>query len=311
LEGNLIAEIRENGFQTYTLNQGTLEKASKKWEKDAEQTITILKDIKPEWLIVDHYNIDFKLETKVHPYCSNLMVIDDLANRLHSCEILLDQNLGRNINDYQNLLIKKTTTLLTGPKFALLRNEFLTQRVFSVSRKRELKKILISMGGVDNQNVTAQILNYLNFCQLPEHIEITVILGKNSPWIKNIYEVSKMMRWNTKILINCKNMAKELSLTDLAIGAAGTTSWERCCLGVPSIIFCLADNQKLIAENLAKAGAATLMRVESMKNELDIFFKDLDTFDKKLTAISAKAAKITDGLGASTVATYLKPKRGI
>lgn len=310
LAGNLIDEIKKNGFQTFCLtqfNQNILTKKEPAWEDDAAQTIAYIEKIKPKWLIVDHYDIDSAWELKLYPYCSNLMVIDDLANRQHYCDLLLDQNLGRKSLDYKNLLIKETS-LLIGPQYALLRDEFQSQRIFSINRKRELKKILISVGGVDKENITKQILNSLNSCNLPNNIEITVILGENCPWIKQIIEISKEMKWKTTTIINCKNMAEELALTDLAIGAAGTTSWERCCLGVPSIIFCTADNQRMIAKYLEEIGAASLMKVEIIKNEFDIFFEDLDSFHMKLDKMSYRAAQITDGLGASIIVNHMNQK---
>ena len=205
------------------------------WQTDALQTGAILTDLKPDWLVVDHYALDQRWEEAVTPQCRKLLVIDDLADRAHNCDLLLDQNLGRKSEHYAPLVTAQCQ-VLTGPQYALLRPEFAALRPYSLQRRQAqpaLRQLLITMGGVDQPNATGKVLQALKTCALPQESRITVVMGLTAPWLQNVRELAAQMPWPTEVVISVGDMARRMADSDLAIGAAGSTSWERCCLHLP------------------------------------------------------------------------------
>jgi UDP-2,4-diacetamido-2,4,6-trideoxy-beta-L-altropyranose hydrolase len=323
LVGNLLALIRQRGYVAdvlsapikpsqvaapedikndsshRTIYEGWL---GISWQKDAEQTRVILEKIQPDLLVVDHYALDQRWETAVRPHYQNLMVIDDLADRPHQCEVLLDQNLGRQPKDYANL-VPAQCKVLTGPQYALLRPEFAALRAYSLQRRQQpvLKQLLITMGGVDQPNATGQVLQALKGCTLPQNCRISVVMGLQAPWLPQVRAQAQDMPWPTEVLVNIGDMAQRMADSDLAIGAAGSTSWERCCLGLPTLLIVLADNQRLGAQALQEAQATLLIGDVSdiaMKLPLAI---NASASQHRLQVMSTATAVITDGRGVDKV----------
>ena len=272
------------------------------WDQDASETCHRLEREDLHWLVVDHYAIDYRWQRRLRAACGRLMVIDDLADRGHDCDLLLDQSLGRTRADYENL-VSPGTPMLLGPQFALLRPEFSQLRSESLARRAEpaLGRLLITMGGVDKDNATGDVLAALDSCPLPEELRISVVLGPNSPYLGDIQNRAAYMRRPTEVLVGVPNMARLMTESDLAIGAAGGTSWERCCLGLPSFVLTIADNQYVVAESLQNAGAAIAAHsAEEITQNLQARLSsgEITYF---LAELSGAAARITDGCGASRV----------
>ena len=230
------------------------------WQTDAQQTGTILATLQPDWLVVDHYALDQRWEVALQPHYRKLLVIDDLADRPHHCNLLLDQNLGRRPEDYVGL-VPAECEVLAGPQYALLRPEFAELRPYSLQRRQQpqLKQLLVTMGGVDAPNATGQVLQALKDCPLPQDCRITVVMGAAAPWLAQVRDVAAQMPWPAEVLVNVNDMARCMADSDLAIGAAGSTSWERCCLGLPTLLLVLAENQAPGAQALDASGAAVLI----------------------------------------------------
>ncbi|EGG93067.1 GCN5-like N-acetyltransferase [gamma proteobacterium IMCC1989] len=188
------------------------------------------------------------------------MVIDDLANRSYDCDLLLDQTFGRSSKDYEDL-IPNESQLLLGAKYALLRNEFSQHRIYSLERraKPKLKRLLITLGGVDKDNITSTILDSISNENVSNQYELTIILGKTSPWIQAVKEQANALFEQCEVLVNPTNIAEIMANSDLCIGAAGSTTWERCCLGLPTIQIVSANNQRLIADTLNSLQAISLL----------------------------------------------------
>lgn len=318
--GNLINDIRKKGFTTHVLTNPISTSTSppigepySSWlnvtqEKDAIESSVAINEFDIDWLIVDHYALDIDWESKLKEKCTNLMVIDDLANRSHSCNLLLDQTYGRVTQDYQDL-VPDGCCILSGSKYAILRPEFHESRSFSLSRRvnPHFKRLLITMGGVDKDNSTSKILRSINEISFPNDFEITVIMGEQSRCLSEVNFQAGVMRHKTTVLVGVNNMAKVMSCSDLVIGAAGTTSWERCCLGLPSIVVVLADNQKTVARNLAEAGAAYLIAdLGALETTLPILINRVKSAPKLLFDMSVSCSKISDGLGATKVVRMLE-----
>ncbi len=272
------------------------------WQTDAEQTRAVLADYQPDWLVVDHYALDQRWEKALKLNSRKLMVIDDLADRPHQCDLLLDQNVGRQIGDYTNL-VPPECKVIVGPQYALLRPEFATLRSYSLKRRLQpvLKNILITMGGVDQPNATGLVLQTLKHCRLPEDCRISIVMGLQAPWLKQVQALAKDMPWPIDVLVNINDMAQRMADSDLAIGAAGSTSWERCCLGLPSLMIVLADNQSSVAQALQAAKAAQLLGgLSDIEMKLPLAIDALTTLHNSqqiLWDTSMAAAALTDGLG--------------
>lgn len=273
------------------------------WQSDAQETALMLANLKPDWLVVDHYALDHRWEMALAPHYRKLMVIDDLADRSHYCTLLLDQNLGRKGQDYAEL-VPTHCQVLAGPEFALLRPEFAALRAYSLQRRQAqpgLHQLLITMGGVDQPNATTQVLQALKTCALPPDCRITVVMGLTAPWLKDVRELAAQMPWPTAVVVNVNDMAQRMADSDLAIGAAGSTSWERCCLGLPTLMVVLADNQKMGAHALAAAHAARLIdAVNTIATQLPLAVADLNN-TRCQSRMSFVASAVTDGCGADKV----------
>jgi UDP-2,4-diacetamido-2,4,6-trideoxy-beta-L-altropyranose hydrolase len=262
MEGDLIGAIRARGHRVRALPECAPHVAAD-WTGedqvgDAECCSSALAhEPKADWFVVDHYGLDYIWESMMRPFCRRLMVIDDLADRAHDCDLLLDPGLGRCEADYADLL-PPTATRLLGPQHALLRPEFAAHRTESLARRvtPALKRILVTLGGSDSENVTCKVLDALDSAPLPAGVEITVVMGPSAPWLDAVRLRASAMRAPTLVLSGVSNMARLMTDSDLAIGAAGSTAWERCCLGLPSIQMVLADNQREIANTLQASGAA-------------------------------------------------------
>ncbi len=277
------------------------------WRVDAEQTVAAIGSSQPDWLVVDHYALDKAWEEVVRPHTGFLMVIDDLADRLHVSDLLVDQNLGRDPLDYAPLTPVHCVKLV-GPSFALLRPEFASLRNCSLRRRSasKLSKILITMGGVDQLNASGQVLRTLRACELPLDCQISVILGPHSPWLVEVQELAQAMPVDTQVLFNVDDMGQRMADCDMVVGAAGITSWERGCLGVPSLIVILADNQRSGAAALEKSGAAKIIgEVADIELQLPRRLAELLSGDT-ITEMSHSASEITDGLGTERVAQMME-----
>lgn len=247
--GSVEGLIEEKGFIVNLLPEITKdlwEWTSDNWKEDFFQSSIYLDLRNIDLIIVDHYSIDYKWERAIRGIIPKLMVIDDLANRKHECDILLDHNFYKDMNTrYQNLVGEKTRLLL-GPNFALLREEF-----FMKYSQTNHKQILISFGGSDPTNETLKILNIVKI--LPENYRFKIILGTSNPNKQEIVEIVEKHS-NFRLLINIDNMAEEINNSLFVIGAGGISALERVILNKPSLVISVADNQVEIIKNFAEKG---------------------------------------------------------
>ena len=272
------------------------------WRADAQETAAILAGQQPDWLVVDHYALDQRWEEALAPHYRRLLVIDDLADRPHDCDLLLDQNLGRSPQHYATL-VPEHCTVLAGPRYALLRPEFARLRQCSLQRRaqRPIERLLITMGGVDAGNATGRVLEALAACTLPSDCRITVVMGAAAPWLDQVRSLAKRLAVPTEVAVDVDDMAQRMADADLAIGAAGGTAWERCCLGLPTLVVVLAQNQWPGARALQQAGAAVLLgEASEIAHGLPPLMRDVLDL-QRLAGISAAASAVADGLGAERV----------
>lgn len=253
-EATFICRKAQGSFEDVIQKKGhevrMLEGENASWEEDAQQTIAALAGQKACCLIVDHYALDSKWEQKLRSSAAKIMVIDDLADRSHDCDFLLDQNFYFDAERrYENLAPSHCKRFI-GPRYALLRPQFREARKYLRPRDGHLHRILVSFGGSDLSNETLKALKAL---QEFEDLYVEVVVGINSPHRESIEQLCMGIR-NFSLHVGIENMAIIMMHADLAIGACGTTTWERCYLGLPSLVVILADNQKESSEALDKLG---------------------------------------------------------
>nr|WP_315265271.1 UDP-2,4-diacetamido-2,4,6-trideoxy-beta-L-altropyranose hydrolase [Moraxella osloensis] len=319
-DGHLADLIGQKGFAVQLLaTSGTADfikqHAHSEWlgaseSDDFAECKPILQALKPDWLIIDHYAIGKNWEQQARRLLPNLKIlaIDDLADRTHDCEILLDQNFGRKNKDYRPLVPSDCQRLL-GTRYTLLRDEFASWRAMSLNRRKSVqppKHILVNLGGVDNDNVTLKILQSLNtFVQhSTQAFNVTVVMGKTAPHVESVQRFAKHASFACAVLVNVTNMAELMANADLAIGAAGSTTWERCCLGLPMVLIVLADNQQVIAKALADKNVVKVVTdMATLDEQLPRLLSELADNYKKF---SRQSAKLVDGQGAKRVANWIE-----
>ncbi len=264
LDGNLNDLIEDRGFIVYRLKHTRHQQIPQKtmhsnwlgvpWEVDMEETKSVLQNIdkKINWLIVDHYAIDADWENKLQPYVENIMVIDDLADRKHDCDLLLDQNYYKNEKKRYNSLIPKSCKQYLGPNYLLLRKEFIKVQQKMKQNRENINRIFVFFGGSDPTNQTGKVLKAIKGLNNNLFV-VDVVVGKNNPIKKTIEEICESMP-SVNYYNQIDNMAELMLKADLAIGAGGTTLWERCYLGLPSIVIIVAQNQIEMVRDLEEKG---------------------------------------------------------
>lgn len=269
------------------------------WEEDAAQSADVLKQIGPRinWLIIDHYAIDAGWESLLRPMAERVMVIDDLADRRHDCDLLLDQNLYQ---DYGKRYAGRTNVdceLLLGPRYALLREEFCVQRKQLRRRDGLIKDILVSLGGADPQNYTGIVLKAIAALDRPD-IHVDVVIGSSNPNRTSV-ELQCADMENVTCVCQVTNMAELMNNADLAIGGGGTSTWERCAMELPALVVSLADNQQPIAEAVASTGAITYLGRSDGVTADDIrqALLELSNHPERLLRQGLISGGLVDGLG--------------
>lgn len=302
LPGNLADIVLDRCFQVHYLPrsdqsaddhlEGYARWLGVSWKTDAEQTRNIL-DTQDcvDWLIVDHYALDVNWEKSVKDCVKKIMVIDDLANRCHDCDILLDQNLTKNYQSRYDDLVPAYCKKLLGPRYALLRPEFHQARPEARVRDK-IQRILVFFGGVDLSNETAKAIMAIASLNKPDIIS-DVVVGKSNQRKEEIRALcSQYPNFNYYCQVN--NMAELMLKADLAVGAGGATTWERCYLGLPAINIVIAKNQEEVSAALNEKGIINNLgcfsevTVEMISSCINSFIND----PNRLSAMSLKALEL-------------------
>jgi UDP-2,4-diacetamido-2,4,6-trideoxy-beta-L-altropyranose hydrolase len=262
---------------------------------------------KCDLMVIDHYYIDEAQESFLAQNANAVLVIDDLASRKHPADILLDHTYGRTADDYKNLVPSECQMLL-GAEYALLRPQFAEQRDCSLRKRqsfRSLQRVILFITSVDTHGWTKKILSVLNKMERP--LQIDVVLDESSKDFNQIK--SAPSPHNLAFYSNVPDMAALMADADLAIGAGGTTNWERCSLALPSIVVNIADNQDTVIKNLAEEGAIVSVgkiTENGFENLLKSALQDvLQWTAKDYIHKSEIAGRICDGKGTVRVTAFL------
>lgn len=302
-DGDLRDLIEAQGYPVHRLPR--VEQSVPDWRMDAEQCSAAMGGIASpiDWLIVDHYGLDRRWEAAARAWSARILVIDDLADREHDCDVLLDQNYCAEMNGRYRALVPAQCRLLLGPDFALLRPEFLLARAGLRRRDGALQRMLVFFGGSDPTNETAKALQGIRQIKRPD-LAVDVVVGSSNPHREEIKRICSEMP-NAVYHCQVSNMAQLMVHADLAVGAGGSSTWERCCLGLPSLVAVLADNQAALTQAVAEFGASnSLGWFETLSPESYRQAIEASTVEQRQT-MAQRCSELVDGKGAGRVAAIL------
>ncbi len=278
------------------------------WQQDAAEVIVQLKHHKPDVFFVDHYALDSKWERTVKSQVKKLVVLDDLADRAHDCDLLIDGNVGRNPQDYLRLLIGMPL-VLSGTDYLILRQEFKLLRAQAQKKRAAfstVNRVLVFLGGTDPMNITYTMINEMANMPEIQAVSVDVVMGSMSNYLEPVRDFMQKMPSNWYLHIDTKSMANLMLEADLSIGATGSSTWERCCLGLPTLSIFFAENQRYASDTLQKLGVIRSINYNNMTR--DLFRKNLQELldnSEERHEMSLKCFDLVDGMGAARIINQL------
>lgn len=302
--GGLVSGVEGQNHQPYAhshwLAVGELQDAADSCQCLSQ--LSSLREQNPLFVVVDHYALGAPWETCV-ANIAPILAIDDLHDRPHRCNWLLDQTHGRAVLDYAGL-VNDDCHLFLGARYGLLRKEFsvakknVHRRGINTSAKTKAK-LLLNLGGSDEKNATAKILTILNGTTAAENWLVTVLGGASNPHIHALTQLLPGLSFEVALIEQSDDMVSLMSAHDVCIGAAGSSAWERCALGLPTLLVVLAENQQDIAKNIHAAGAGInighidRLTTEQLDTQLKRMYEDAAAYMN----VVSNAAKLCDGMG--------------
>ena len=316
-QGNMCEFIQEQGFSVTRLlapAEGFRVEATPMhadwlgvtWQEDAAEVSAVIEsNPKPDWLVVDHYSIDHRWEQTLRPLVASIMVVDDLADRIHDCDLVLDQNYFENPEKRYAGLVPEDCTKLLGPKYALLRPEFRTARAFSKIRGGGIGRILVYFGGSDPHNLTGMCLEALS-CSKLKHLLVDVVVGYHNPYLEKLHKQVKV-RPNSRLYVQPSGFVEMMLRADLFVGAGGSTSWERLCLNLPSVVITTGIDEIPLTLELSELGFVSWIGRAEDASEKKIWAAVLSEISRSHDKSPSPDSIFVDGLGALRVAEALFP----
>jgi UDP-2,4-diacetamido-2,4,6-trideoxy-beta-L-altropyranose hydrolase len=289
--GHMIAHIEAAGHKVTRLAPGE----GFDPERDCDDCIAALGTEPVDWLVVDHYGLDARWEAELRHRARRIMTIDDMANRPHDCDLLLDQNLSADPAGRYAAYIRPETRTLFGPRYALLRPAFANAWR---ERRGPVRRILVFFGGADLPNATAKAVAAIALLAMPD-LAVDVVIGA---MYAHAGELEKLCAGVSGVRIHRDaDMAALMRDADLAIGAGGTTSWERCAAGLATLAWPIADNQRPVLAELAAAGVVLVPDADDVAQPAAIA-RHLSVHDEALRdRMSRRARTLCDGGGVARV----------
>lgn len=271
---------------------------------DSQQTLAALSgETSWDWLVVDHYALDARWESRLRGCARRILAIDDLADRRHDCDALLDQNLHSDMQARYARLVPAHCVQLLGPRHALLRSEFGEARARLRERGEAVERVLVFFGGIDAANLTASALDALDTIGLDADVD--VVIGAAHP-LRAALEARCAVRPRTALHVQATDMAALIAAADLGVGAAGVVTWERCALGLPSLAFAVAANQQALLRDAAREGLVLGPQVDpSDPAALALQLRALIDNPALRAHLARRGLESVDARGASRVARVL------
>ena len=268
----------------------------------AETMVEAACSVSSDAVVVDHYGLQSSDEMRLRAG-RLLIALDDAPGRAHDCDLLVDSAIDRQPADYKSW-VPEGSQIWTGPSFALVRPEFAAARRKVLERRDrdgDVRSILVSLGLTDVGGVTAETVEAI----LSTGVEarLLAVVGSSAPSLPRLRELSAIHA-NLRVEVDVKAMAPIIGEADLAIGAGGSSTWERCCLGLPGITLVLADNQADMAARLDAHGVTKTLdvRLPSFADRLAEVLISLVNDSAARRSMSARASLLCDGLGAERTA---------
>lgn len=317
LPGSLIPLLRNDGYAVVVLpavpdylsqknHSGYASWLGVSQQTDAGETLAALQDYPADWLIVDHYGLDHEWESALRPCAKQVLAIDDLA-RTHDCDALLDQNwFGAQTGQRYAGRVDQHCSQFLGPRYALLHQAFAQLRRGMPGRECRLRRVLVFFGGVDSRNLTTQALQALKAPSLRD-LEVDVVVGSANPHFRDIEQLVAS-RPGSVLHRGLPHLADLMARADVMLGAGGTTTWERCCLGLPAIVVAAADNQRGFTDWLTNAGVQFGLGNADQVTATDwqVMLERLRAQPQRLVESAENAMAITDGCGVLRIASMME-----
>ena len=298
LPGALLDAVRQRGHACVALPRSE----AVDWRADALATRGAIGP-RADWLVVDHYALDAAWQRELRGSCTRLMVIDDLADREHDCELLLDQNLVAAFEQRYDGKVPAGCGLMLGPAYALLQPAYAELHSKVAVRRGPIERALVYFGGADPENLTEQTIEA--FLAVDAGVEVDVVINAADPRAEAIRHRTA---GHPRITLHASlpSLAPLMARADVAVGAGGATTWERCWLRLPSVVVALGDNQKPIAAELAKRGL-----IEWLGHGDEVGVAELTAAIRALLAEGAneqrsrRVRELVDGRGAERVSAIM------
>ncbi len=306
LLGDWISILHGRGFETIILETGD------EWDgnRDAQLTIKKLESQKlfPDWLIIDHYQIGQDWQKEVRSVVSKIMVIDDLADRIHECDLLLDQNLHPNYASRYTGLVPKSCQCLLGPHYLILRDEFRSigpQHQKSLPSQNIPQKILLTFGGSDPLSLTERVLWSLNALSSKyQNLEVRALLGQSFSRQESLAKLIEELPFSVEVLTGITEMTTQFQWADCAISAGGLTTYELAYIGLPSLIVAVVDAQAKVAAEMARLKIHQYAGHADELNETQLIAK-VKNFLSNLSHLDLQSETQIDAYEIDRVLSYL------
>ncbi len=298
--GHYCDFIEKKGYEIHRLTStpyGSSLTVEEKNKIDAKLTIECLRGKTIDWLVVDSYLLGVKWEQELRHVVKRIMVIDDFVNRPHDCDILVDQDSLEVSQDRYVRLVGKDTLLLVGVKYVTLRPQFAQARQTLRKRSGDVNKLLVGFGGSDNTNCTLKTVETIR--RFHQRITTThVMVGQAN---RNKDSILKFCMREPSFVLHdqIENVANVMVHSDLGIGAGGTMTWERCCLGLPSLVITIDESQRALNQTLDKMGVVVHLGDDDSVTHEAMFGALQSILDDKqrLIEMSRRGMELIDGRG--------------
>jgi UDP-2,4-diacetamido-2,4,6-trideoxy-beta-L-altropyranose hydrolase len=316
-QGNINDLIVDQGFEVARLpapplgfkkddSRGYATSLGAPWQEDVEQTrdAAVQAGFRPGWLVVDHYGIEREWESAARGVAQYLMALDDMADRPHDCDLLLDQNFDNPLHERYAQLLPPHARRLLGTRYALVRSEFKDHRAAAMTRRNgQVSRLLVSMGGMDPCNDTAKALAGIAMSGRRD-LAVDVVVGGGNPHQNELRGLCGRAA-NMTLHVQTARMAELMANADIAVCAGGSTTWERCVVGLPALVAVQSNDQVAIAKALECEGAQLVLgRAADLSAQH--YADAIDALSETQVAnMSAACAELCDGKGANRVAAQL------
>jgi UDP-2,4-diacetamido-2,4,6-trideoxy-beta-L-altropyranose hydrolase len=298
-EGALLQRLEDEGFSVHPIRETYPHK------EDWEVTGACLKRNSGAWLVLDGYHFDEAYHSLLKAAGARVMIIDDMAHLAHyEADIVLNQNIHGPCLSYP---VGPETKLLGGTPYALLRREFLAWQGWKREVPEVARKILVTLGGADPENITRKVIQGLK--KIPVRpLEVSVVVGPANLRLKDIDEELSSAPFSYRLLQSVKDMPRLMAWADVAISAAGSTVWELAFMGLPALLLVVAKNQRGAARKLQQERIFRILGAEDRVESKGIGENLSGLVGKREVRrkMSKRARLLVDGLGAKRVADILR-----